>query len=431
MPISDPPRPAIRPARAARRIWLAALVLVVVAVSTGVLLSQAPEPLAPVAATLAPAPQPAHDPTVAVLRAQAAALIAGDRRNWLAAVDPGKPKLRTRYSRMFSALRGLGISQFVYHSYAPVAPKGGIITVRTYIAYCFSRTTCPDYADVQWKGPPRIVQALSFKVVHGRYVITALGKAADPNSMQPTPWENGELFFARGKRVTVAATGSQRKHLQRVLALAENAAVVTDRYAALVQNPQSRYRIYLADDKAWTSWYGGVQEKWVAGLAVPLNDAGTDTMLRMSQLSDPQLLATTIQHEMGHVVTLSGATARDPAQDRWLSEGIAEYIGWAPRSASASWRRFSVRAAFRGSKPPITVVRRPPGASTVEAFYGLGHFAADCMAERYGERKLFVFVRLALRQDRSYDQAAREAFGKPFATVDKSCITWIKKRLQA
>ena len=319
-----------------------------------------------------------------MLRAQAAALLRGDERGWLAAVDPGKPKLRARYSRMFTSLRGLGVSQFVYHSYAPVVPKAGTITVRTYVAYCFSRKTCPGYADVQWKGPPRIVQALTFKKVGGRYVITALGKAAEPNSMQPTPWENGKLFFARGERVTVAATGSQRKNLKRVLDLAEKAAVVTDRYAALVRNPQPRYRIYLADDKAWTSWYGGVQEKWVVGLAVPLNDAGTDTMLRMSQLGDTRLLATTIQHEMGHVVTLSGATARDPAEDRWLSEGIAEYIGWAPRPASASWRRSSVRVAFRGSKRPATIVAKPPGAKAsdlvVDAFYGLGHFAADCMA---------------------------------------------------
>jgi hypothetical protein len=360
-------------------------------------------------------------------------LLRGDERGWLAAVDPGKPKLRARYSRMFSSLRALGISQFAYYSYAPAAPRNGIIAVRSHIAYCFSRPTCPEYADQQWKGPPRVVQALTFKMVRGRYVITALGKAADPNSMQPTPWEHGDLYFARGNRVTVAATGSQRKNLKRVLDLAEKAAVVTDRYAALVQNPQSRYRIYLADDKAWTSWYGGDREKWVVGLAVPLNHAGTDTLLRMSQLSDTRLLANTIQHEMGHVVTLGGATDRDPAGDRWLSEGIAEYIGWAPKPASASWRRSSVQVAFRGSRRPATIVGKPPTAKTsdvaVNALYGIGHLAAQCMAERYGERKLFAFVRLALRENQGYDQASRAAFGKPFRTVDKACLAWIKKQL--
>jgi hypothetical protein len=418
----------------ARRSWLAALVLILVGASTGILVGRDPEPLAPVAAAgaVTSAAAAPRDPT-AVLRAQAAALIKGDERGWLAAVDPGKPKLRARYSRMFASLRGLGISQFDYHPYAPAVHTDGTIAVRTSIAYCFSRKTCPDYGDVRWKGPPRIVQALTFKKVRGRYAITALGKAADPNGMQPTPWENGKLHFARGKRVTVAATGSQRKNLKRVLDLAEKSAVVTDRYAALLQNRQPRYRIYLADDRAWKSWYGGQKEKWVVALAVPLNDAGTDTLLRMSQLGDTRLLAGTLQHEMGHVVTLSGAIARDPAEDRWLSEGIAEYIGWAPKPASASWRRSSVQVAFRGSKRPTTIVGKPPGKKAsdlaVDAFYGLGHFAAHCMAEQYGERNLFVFVRLALRQDKTYDQAARAAFGKPFAAVDKSCIAWIEKRL--
>jgi hypothetical protein len=75
---------------------------------------------------------------------------------------------------------------------------------------------------------------------------------------------------------------------------------------------------------------------------------------------------------------------------------------------------------------------RPPGAKAgneeVDAFYGLGHFAADCMAEKFGERKLFDFVRLALRQDNTYDQASREAYGKPFKTVDKACVAWIRKQ---
>jgi hypothetical protein len=413
--------------RPPRRAWLAALALILIGSLTGVVLGRETAPLTPVAA----APQPRPDPTAAVLRAQAAALIRGDERGWLAAVDPGKPKLRAHYRRMFASLRGLGVSQFAYHPYAPGNPTGGAVTIRTHIAYCFSRKTCPEYADVQWKGPPRIAQALTLKRVRGRYVITALGRTAEPNGMQPTPWEHSELFFARGKRVTVAATGSQRKHLKRVLDLAEAAAVVTDRYAALVRNRQPRYRIYLADEKAWKSWYGGVPEKWAVGLAVPLNDAGTDTMLRMSQLGDTRLLATAIQHEMGHVVTLSGAVRRT-GDDRWLSEGIAEYIGWAPKPASASWRRSSVRAAFRGPKRPAGIVAKAPGPKAsnraVEAFYGLGHLAADCMARRYGERRLFDFVRLTLRQDSTYDHAARKAFGRPFAVVDKACIAWIGKQ---
>jgi hypothetical protein len=65
-------------------------------------------------------------------------------------------------------------------------------------------------------------------------------------------------------------------------------------------------------------------------------------------------------------------------------------------------------------------------ARSVETFYALAHFAVDCLADRYGERKLFDFVRLTLREDRTHDEAARTAFGKPFATVDKACVRWIR-----
>ena len=149
-------------------------------------------------------------------------------------------------------------------------------------------------------------------------------------------------------------------------------------------------------------------------------------------LKDRRLMATTIQHELGHVVTLSGVKQRDFDQDRWLSEGIAEYIGWSPKPATASWRRGSVHDAFRSSMRPKTIAAKPLGPQAGDrngdTFYGLGHFAVDCLARQYGEPKLFDFVRLALRDDHTYDQAARHAFGKPFAAVDKACISWIRRQ---
>jgi hypothetical protein len=216
-----------------------------------------------------------------------------------------------------------------------------------------------------------------------------------------------------------------------VLAIAERSAKINDRFAGYVRNPQPRYRVLLADDKTWKSWYGGIEGNWTVAYAVPLNTAGTDVVLRMSKLEDaPDLLATTIQHELGHVVTLSGIGVRDFEEDQWLTEGIAEYIGWAPRHATASWRRTGVRNAFRGKRPRTIASKALTAAASdkvSDRFYGLGHFAADCMAQQYGEQQLFDFVRLTLREDNTYDQASRDAFGKPFATVDKGCLTWIRK----
>jgi len=39
---------------------------------------------------------------------------------------------------------------------------------------------------------------------------------------------------------------------------------------------------------------------------------------------------------------------------------------------------------------------------------------------------MLTFVRLRLREDQSRDAAARAAFGRPFATVEKTCSSWVR-----
>ena len=50
------------------------------------------------------------------------------------------------------------------------------------------------------------------------------------------------------------------------------------------------------------------------------------------------------------------------------------------------------------------------------------------MAAKFGERKLLQFANLVLREAKSLDEASRTAYGKPFATVDKACLSWIRDR---
>ena len=431
-PPAEPGPDGHRRLRARTLVASAVVVLAALGVSTGVVVLR-PEAQPTAVAQAAPQPSRPLTPFEAAgetLKAQAAALVRGDEKGWLAAVDPGKPKLATRYRALYADLRALDVGTVEYHIYPVLGDKPGSPKVNADLAYCFT-LTCPPWQLKRGSGPPRITHVLTFRSVGGRYVITDRADITfTAGDLRPTPWERGGLVYARGRRVTVAGPKSQAKNLKRILTIAEKAAVVNDRFAGYVGNPQSRYRVYLADEKAWKSWYGGIDSKWTVGYAVPLNTAGTDVVLRMSRLTNPQLLTTTIRHELGHVVTVGGVDRHDADRNRWLSEGIAEYIGWAPKPARASWNRYAVRAAFRGGKPPKTVAPASFGTKasdrTVDRFYALGHFAADCMADRYGERRLFTFVKLVLREDATYDKAAREAFGTSFAAVDKACLKWIR-----
>jgi hypothetical protein len=368
----------------------------------------------------------------ATLEAQAQALLRGDEKGWLAALDPSQAKLRTRYRTMFRSLRAIGVSHFAYRTSADTkAGKSGTIGVTAQAEYCFSTDKCPQEDS---DGQPWITQELTFKSVQGTWLITAQTSKKSRKEQQPTPWESGELVLQQGKRVTLIGTSAEKKYFQMVLPVAEKAALVNDRFAGLVGNPQKKYRIYLAGAKQWKTWYGGVTDKWVIAYAMPLNAAGSDVVINIAQLkNNRQIMASTIQHELGHVVTLGGTDRAGTRGDMWLEEGIAEYIGWYPKPATASWRRESVRAVVQSSKRPKSIAASgldgdaTPAAS--DAFYGLGHFAADCLARKYGQGALFDFVRLYLREERGLDPASREAFGTPFATVDKACVAWIRDRV--
>jgi hypothetical protein len=386
------------------------------------------------AAPSAPAATP-YDKAVAVLTAQSAALLRGDEGGWLAAVDSSRKSLRTQYSNMFRSLRALGVTSFEYQPGVaqPVKDDAAAVAFRVDVAYCFGPEMCPKDAATEWQKPPHITQRLTLRPAGTGYVIAEAASAAEKDEAEPAPWESGRLVFAQGRRVIVAAPPEQAKSLQRVLTVAEQAAAIDDRYAALIGTAQRKYRIYLAGEKQWKSWYGGEDAAWAIGLAIPLNMTGIDVLLRMKQMDDPLVMRVTLQHEMGHVVTLTGAYRADAAEDTWLSEGIAEYIGWKPRSAGGSLRKSSVRWLLHRSHPPTSMVPVQPGPNASDragdAFYGLSHYAADCMAHKYGEAKLFAFVRLVLAADNEYDQASRDALGVPFATVDKTCLKWIKQQV--
>jgi len=422
--------------RRTRMAWVVApgVLLLVLIVGLAVLRASPKREAAAAGPTASAAPSASaatpYDKAVAALGEQSAALLRGDEAGFLATVDGG---LRTRYRDLFRSLRGLGVSRFEYRPDIGQAVKNdpAAISVRVDLVYCLGAAMCPD-GGVGRGLPPHIEQVLTLRPAGDRYVISRSGAAPDPAYPQPLPWENDRLVLAQGSRVTLAASPDQAGRLAAILPVADAAARVDDKFAALNGTPQPRYRVYLAGEKQWKTWFKGESSQWAIGLAVPLNKYGTDVMLRLKYMTDPVVLRVTLQHELGHVVTLTGAFRADAAEDTWLSEGIAEYIGWWPRPATGSLRLASVRWALNGGHRPTSMIPAQPGAKASlragDAFYGLSHFAVDCMAHKYGQRKLFDFVRLVLTEDNSYDQAARDAYGVGFTTVDKACVTWIRQQ---
>jgi len=418
-----PSDPRVLPGRAQRVRRIAGAVLTaVLAITVAAIVTKPAEPRAAAAGAMFPGiPRRADDPVSRALRAQAAALLRGDRAGWLAAVDPAKPALRKRYQGLYTSLRALHISHFEYHL-GPGAATSGPVEVE--VSFCFSGDPCPAYVRSRRDGPPRIAQTLTLRATGSGHVITGLAAAAQPTYLQPTPWEAGDLVVVEGKRVSVGAPPELAGRLPEAVQVADLAAAVNDRYAPLFGNPQQRYRLYLATAKTWKTWYSAGPADWAAGYMQPLNDTGGDAVVDLSAITEREELREVVQHEFGHVVTVGG---HDPIDD-WLAEGIAEYIGHQPRSAPDTVSSEILRSMPR----PSSMVPRPlesgddPGRAG--EFYAHSHYAVECMAVKYGESAMLTFVRLRLREDRSWDDAARSAFGRSFAAVDRSCTAWLRQQ---
>ncbi|MCU7723334.1 hypothetical protein ODJ79_06395 [Actinoplanes sp. KI2] len=368
------------------------VVATVLAITIGSLITSTDEPARVIPAGVAgPSPKP-PDTLQQLLTKQAAALNRGDLTGWLARVAP---PLRQRYQNLFRTLRAL---------HATVDYRAGNAG-RAVLTYCFS-PKCPPNS-------PKIGQ--SVQTSGGK--ITALAMTPGP---EPTPWQQGDLIFAQGRRVTVGAPKALKAKLPEVVELADEAARIDDRYAAYADNRQARYRIYLATDRTWRTWYGGKATEWAVGYMQPLGPAGADVVINPGRLPTRAALREVLQHELAHVATIGGVATRH--EDMWLVEGVAEYIGMQPRRAADTYSKSALLLPTRLNPPPL---RDGASAKEVAAFYAAGHFAVDCLVTQFGEPRAMEFARQRLRLGASLDDASRSAFGRPFGTVGKTCVNMI------
>ncbi|WP_430791011.1 hypothetical protein [Actinoplanes sp. G11-F43] len=382
--------------------------------------------------TAEPVPVTPFSQVADLLDDQVQALVKGDEAGWLAPVDK---KLHPRYRTIFKNLRALDLTAADMVIHGEVKTKGGTLTSRVGLAYCFSGNDCPAYGLEPGSGSPKMISNLTWSARNGSWTITKANDSGIDNYMQPAPWEKADLTVARSARVIVAGPKSQARNVKRVLRLADKAAVVADRFAGRLNNPQKVYRIYVADNKVWKSWYDGRRPAWAVAYHRQHDGIGSDIILKASQvLSGNDRYATEIiQHEMAHAVTLGGTRNRDDEDDMWLIEGIAEYIGYLPAKPRATYSRDALRYVH-SRRGPIKTIALPslggkPDDVLVTRLYATGHFAVGCMAAKYGETKMLDFVDMVLHEGMEPDVAAPIAFRKPFKTVDKACVSWIKRQL--
>jgi hypothetical protein len=369
-----------------------------------------------------------RDDVLKVLRDQADALLRGDEQDWLADIDPNRPRTVERYRNLFRTLRAMRVSGWDVHVGVQPLPaqahdqRPGRVIVD--VAYCFATSPCPKWRRFEPEAP-QLTLHVEFVYREGRVMITGLGKrllGRDPQ--QPTPWEGGTLTVAEGERVIVGAAG-RASRLREAVAVADRAAAVADRFARWGPPPQ-RYVVYLATTAEWRTWFGGIDRPRVLGYAQRLGRQ-YQVVINTDRLTPSQIpFQTILLHELGHVVSLTGANGHSLP---WLEEGTAEYIAYkgTPWSANPNARPVRQWISDHGwagtSSLPHHDSTKP---KEVDAFYGAAHLMVRCLVAKYGEAAFLTFFDIARRHGQGLTTAATAAFGKSWTEVDTGCITYVR-----
>jgi hypothetical protein len=356
-----------------------------------------------------------------ILDGQAAALLRGDEKAFLAPVDPGRSALVDDLRRRFVTLRAMkttGWTETLGDEPEPVA-GGWRATVR--IGYCFVVPDCE---------PVTVPVATRWTGGAGRSRLVEFGSSG-ASDLGPRPWEVSELRVAIGSRVVVAAPASYADRVPALLAAAEEAALVTDRYARWAP-PPARYLVYLAGPEEWGRWYGVRQAKWVAGYAMPITTRHTEIVLNGQQVTADEVVDT-LRHEFTHVVTLADVD-RDYSKRWWLVEGIAEYVRMVGRPLS-EYELLTASRRYVGAGNPTDVrdLTEPnPNASTEDASgrYGVAFLSVRRLAERFGEDRMIGFFDQVVRQGVTLPEAAAGVFGVEWEMVTGDCAEYVRNNFR-
>lgn len=357
----------------------------------------------------------------AVLAQQDKSLLTGDLNGYLAAVDGQDATLRATMQRRFSSLRAMKIAGWQQAlSGNLTAGSGGTWSVPVQMRYCFVVANCTTVgitADTRWTKSNGAMRLLAFG-------------SSTADQIGPRPWETSELTATVGGRVVVASTSKWASRLPAILASAERAASVTDRFAKWSSAPPDRYVVYLAGPDDWANWYGVQQASWVAAYAMPITDTYTEIVLNATRVGTFDAKEV-LQHEFTHVVTLWGVHRSYPGS-WWMVEGIAEYVqnvGLPVSSyrALAEGKRYA-KAGWNGS---IAVEEPSASASTLEANgkYAVAYLAVRRIAERFSEPKMLAFFAAVARDGTDVEAAAPKTLGASWADVSGDCVRYVRHSL--
>ena len=348
-----------------------------------------------------------------VLARRSAAVLKGDLKGFLAAVDPKQPQLVARQRTLFTNLRQFAFTSLTYfvgdERLAPAqVAQHGPTTFSTRVMMRYQLTGLdakPVQTDVGYtfvrRGPAWILVADN-----------AIDETLSPDGHRQ-PWDFGPVaVLRRGKVVVVVDRGE--KALGDKIAKASQGAV--DGVRRHWPHPWNGAVMVVAMSEPQVLsilWTSGAGSGWtVAAKAVSLYDGDPWTPRQTAPVSSrivvnpavrKQLDQDLLVHEMTHVATLR-LGIRAPL---WLVEGIAEYVRAASIEDDPKWTVDPYRKAVRTKY--LRSMKVLPGQAEFNAdgdrAYGQSWWITSYLEDRLGEKKL-----AALYTDLAQHNTTKAAF---------------------
>ena len=353
-----------------------------------------------------------------LLDQQAAALLRGDERGFLAVADSAAPAAAD-LKRQFRVLRAMRVTAWqpeIHDHPVRLNGRGGEWRVLVTYRHCFVEPGCrtnPVTIGTRWvdsRPTPRLVAVEpSMSVRDG-----------------PRPWEVSDLSVAVGKRTLVATTGAYRSRLPDLLKQAEQAALVADRYA-VDGTPPERYRVFYAGPTEWKRWYGGGRPAWTAGYAVAVGGDDYEVVLNAADLHHT-MVDDLLRHELTHAASMPGRGVG--GAHWWLVEGIAEYAAAGGRPLSRydgldALRRLEDGKVWNGRLDSLEPAKDAADWE-VGGRYAVGYLAVRHLIDRFGEDRTLALFKAVVHGGRPIEEAAREAFGEQWATLHDDCVSYVR-----
>ncbi len=394
--------------------------------------------------TTAGSQQSAADPILerdgalsAVLRERATAIRARDRRRFVSTLDTTTSGFGARQLEVFASMSVLGFGSFAYGPPEPapalsddraaaVGPDAVVVRVR-------GRYTLAGYD----RSDREFETYLTFVHRAGGWRI-----ADDTDGdTQPQLWDLPGLRAVRSTTTLVAGNAPETT-MRAYLALGEKAV---RRVGRVWPRPWGDRLVLVAPATRAQMAVQLGQEADTVGQVAAVTDgsAGVDGQMGSDRIVvNPEAFGrlrtegrqVVIAHEATHVAVRRTTSAPVPT---WLSEGLADYVGYGAVDVSRSVVARQLLSRVRRGQGPTELpgaAAFDPGQSTIAPSYNAAYLAVGRLVDRFGEARvaaLYVSAatrrRPALEEDVQLARAFRTVLGTTVSAVTADWLAYLER----